>query len=160
MKPFNQLLTVSAVAATIAITAFAIPSATEQSAPFTEKFWVLESGSIVPAIDVSGDGKPDKDIRAMLEDCELDDAEMYKSGGKVMKHQGKVKCDEEDETTMESGTWKYNAATKQLTIHHYDTEKPQTLIVKEVTATKMVCTYEFTTPKGSKHLITGVFKVK
>ena len=157
MKPFVQLLTAGAIMAVI--TAFSLPADPKQSA-FTDKYWVLESSTIVPAIDVSGDGKPDNDIRAMLEDCEKDDGEMYKSGGKTFKHNGKVKCDEEDESVAESGTWKYNAATRQLTVHHYDTEKPQTLLVKEITSGKMVCTYEFTTPKGSKHLITGVFKAK
>lgn len=97
------------------------------------------------------DGKPDSDIRVMLEDCDQDDTEMFKAGGKTMKHNGKNKCDEEEEDEVESGTWKYNAATKQLTIHHNDTEKAQTLKVKEVSGNKMMMVHEFTSNKG-KHV--------
>lgn len=159
MKKNKTILTIAAVTGALAITAFNVPSIHEQQAPFADKYWILESSTVVPAVDLDMDGKPDSDIRVMLEDCDKDDAEMFKTGGKLMKHNGKDKCDEEEEDVVESGTWKYNAATKQLTSHHHDTEKPQTLTVKEVSGNKMVLVYEFTSNKG-KHVITGVYKVK
>ena len=138
-------------------TAFTLP--TIQKAPFADKYWKLESSVVSPAIDLNMDGKADTDIRVMLEDCEKDDAEMYRTGGTVMKHEGASKCDEEDEDVSESGTWQYNAGTKQLTIKHHDTGKPQTMTVKEVSGNKMVVVSEFTSSKG-KHSITAVFKAK
>lgn len=137
--------------------AFTLP--TIQKAPFADKFWKLESSVVSPAIDLNMDGKADSDIRIMLEDCEKDDAEMYKTGGTVMKDEGANKCDEEEEAIFESGTWKYNAGTKQLTIKHHDTRKPQTMTVKEVSGNKMVVVSEFTSSKG-KHSITAVYRTK
>lgn len=131
----------------------------KEKVPFADKYWILESSTITPAIDLDMDGKADTDIRVMLEDCERDDAEMFKSGGKIMKHDGKDRCDEEEEEVTESGTWTYDAATKQLTSKHNRASKPQTVLVKEVNASKMTVQYTFTSAKG-KHLINAVYKVK
>ncbi|MGN6416071.1 MAG: lipocalin family protein [Pseudobacter sp.] len=132
---------------------------TKEKLPFTDKYWVMESSTIIPAIDVDMDGKADTDIRVMLEDCERDDAEMFKSGGKIMKHDGKNRCDEEEELVTESGTWTYDAATRQLTSKHYETSKPQTVVIKEVNAGKMTVQYSFKSAKGN-HTITAVYKLK
>lgn len=126
---------------------------------FADKYWVMESSSITPAIDLDMDGKADTDIRVMMEDCERDDAEMFKSGGKILKHDGNKRCDEEEEQVTESGTWTYDANTKQLTSKHHSTSKPQTVLVKEVSASKMAVQYSFTSGKG-KHTIHAVYKVK
>lgn len=143
----------------IVITAFSQPVAMDQKAPFADKYWLLESSTVVPAIDLNMDGKPDNDIRVMLEDCNKDDAEMFKTGGKLMKHNGAKKCDEDEETVEESGDWTYNAATKEITSHHYDTDKPQTVILKEVSAGKMIVSYTFKSSKGN-HTITATYKAK
>ncbi len=145
--------------AVLVITAFNRTVAGKLQAPFADKYWLLESSTVVPAIDLDMDGKPDNDIRVMLEDCNKDDAEMYKTGGKIIKHNGAKKCDEDEETIEENGTWEYNAATKQLTSHHSDTDKPQTVTIQEVSATKMVATYVFKSAKAT-HTITAVFKSK
>ena len=139
------------------VTAFTLPA--DQKASFADKYWKFESSVVSPAIDLDMDGKADTDIRVMLEDCEKDDAEMYKTGGTVMKHEGANKCDEEDESVSESGSWEYNATTKQLTVKHHNTDKPQTMTVKEVSGNKMVVTSTFTSSKG-KHNITAVYKLK
>ncbi|WP_315823553.1 hypothetical protein [Paraflavitalea speifideaquila] len=120
----------------------------------------MESSTVVPAVDLNMDGKPDKDIRVMMEDCDLDDGEMYKTNGKTMKDNGRNKCDEEDEQVVESGTWTYDAASKQITVHHYNTDKPQTHTLKEISGSRMVLTYTFKTPKGSSHTITAVLRAK
>lgn len=160
MKTSQTLFTLAILAGASLITAFALPFNSQQKAPFADKYWILESGSVTPAIDLDGDGKADTDIRVMLEDCQKDDAEMYKTGGKVMKHDGKLRCDEEEEAVItEKGTWTYDAATKQLTSKDNSSSKPQTVTVKEATATKMVVTYVFTSTKG-KHTINAVYKAK
>lgn len=158
MKTSRIIFSVSALLSAAVITAFHLP-AIDQKAPFADKFWKLESSVVTPAVDLDMDGKADTDIRVMMEDCEKDDAEMYKSGGKVMKHNGANKCDEDDEEVLESGTWEYNATTKQLTIKHHDTRKAQTATVKEVSGNKMVVVSSFTSSKG-KHSITAVYKAK
>jgi hypothetical protein len=158
MKTSHTILGVAALAGAITLTAFSLPAA-DQKAPFADKYWKLESSIVSPAIDLDMDGKADTDIRVMMEDCEKDDAEMYKTGGTVMKHAGAIQCDEEEEAVSESGNWQYNAATKQLTIKHHDTRKPQTVTVKEVAGNKMVVVTEFTSSKG-KHSITAVYKAK
>lgn len=124
---------------------------------FADKYWVLESSVVEPAIDLNMDGKADTDIRVMLEKCDLDDAEMFKSDGKLLKDFGASKCDEEETNGKEVGNWKFDPATKQITSKHDDTEKPQVVTVKEVSGNKMVVTYKFTSSKGD-HTITGIYK--
>ncbi|MBO9635499.1 MAG: hypothetical protein J7578_20510 [Chitinophagaceae bacterium] len=145
------------------------PAATEPAAEtagsgvtqtaFADKYWVLESSVVEPAIDLNMDGKADTDIRVMLEKCELDDAEMFKSDGKLLKDFGSSKCDEEETNGKEVGNWKFDPATKQITSKHDDTEKPQVVTVKEVSGNKMVVTYAFTSSRGN-HTITGIYKAK
>ncbi|MGX5819501.1 hypothetical protein ACWKWU_14995 [Chitinophaga lutea] len=149
----------AALSVVSAVTAFIPAAPAAQQAPFADKFWILESSVVTPAIDLNMDGKPDTDIRVMMEDCEKDDTEMYKTGGKLIKNTGNVKCDEDEESQFESGTWQYDAATKKLTHHHYDTEKPETVIVKEVSANRLVISREFTSNKG-KHTITATLRAK
>lgn len=158
MKTSQIIFSLSAIVSITVITAFNLPD-TDQKFPFADKFWKLESSVVAPAIDLDMDGKADTDIRVMMEDCEKDDAEMYKTGGKVMKHNGTNKCEEEDEAVVESGTWEYNATTKQLTIKHHDTRKAQTATIKEVSGNRMIVVSSFTSAKG-KHTITAVYKAK
>lgn len=159
MNTKQKLRTIAALTAVGISTSFTQPAASSQHAPFTGKYWLLESSTVSPAIDLNMDGKPDTDIRVMQEDCEKDDAEMYKSDGKLMKNNGSRKCDDEEEAVEESGTWKYNAATKEITVHHYNTEKPQTVILKEVSGNKMVLSYTFKSTKAT-HIITAIYKAK
>jgi len=158
MKTIQQFRTLITLAIVLVIMAFGLPHSTQQ-APFTGKYWVLESSTVVPAVDLTMDGKPDSDIRVMMAKCELDDAEMYKTDGKIMKDQGAKKCEEDDEQVEEVGTWKYDAGKKQFTKKHYDTDKPQVVTLKEISATKMVLTYVFKSAKGS-HTATAVYKTK
>lgn len=157
MKTSQTLLALTIFIGASIATAFTFPA--DQKAAFADKYWILESSVVSPAIDLNMDGKADTDLRVMMEDCEKDDAEMFKTGGTVMKHEGANKCDEEDETVSESGTWQYNAATKQLTVKHHNTDKPQTMTVKEVSGNKMIVTSTFTSAKG-KHNITAIYKLK
>lgn len=130
-----------------------------QNEAFTDKYWKVETMTVSPAVDLDMDGKPDTDVRVLLEECEKDDAEMYKSNNKVMKHGGSEKCDEEDPDESEVGTWKYDASTRSLTVHHYDTRKPQVLTIKEVSSGKLVLTRTFQSNKG-EHLIHAVLRAK
>lgn len=157
MKTNQIIFSLAILSGASILTAFTFP--VDQKAPFADKYWKFESSVVTPAIDLNMDGKADSDIRVLLEDCEKDDAEMYKTGGTVMKHEGADKCDEEEETVFESGSWKYNPGTKQLTVKHHDTDKPQTMTVKEVSGNKMIVTSTFTSAKG-KHNITAVYKLK
>lgn len=148
-----------AVVATVFITAFITPSGKLQ-ATFTDKYWLMESSSIVPAFDMNGDGKPDADMKSYLQPCDLDDLELFKTNGKFYSNAGKLKCDENQETEEEKGTYTYNAASKQITLHQIDVESPIVVTLKELTATKMVGSFEFTSPDGVKHVVTATYKIK
>ena len=126
---------------------------------FTDKYWKLETITVSPAVDLDMDGKPDTDMRILLADCQKDDAEMYKSNNKVMKHEGSEKCDEEDPQESEVGTWKYDVSTKKLTLNKTDYNKPEVLTVKEVSSGKLVLTGTFRS-KNTEHLIHAVYKAK
>lgn len=142
------------------ITAFGFPSAPQQQASFSDKYWVLESSSIVPAADLNLDGKPDASLFEIMEECDKDDAEMFKSNGKYMTHHGNNKCNSDEEEVIESGTWKYDAAAKKITIHQIDVEQPQVATIKELSANKMVVVREFTYTDGKKHVITGTYRTR
>lgn len=157
MKTNKTIFSIAAVTGTLMITAFNAP---KQQPAFSDKYWMLESSSIVPAVDMNLDGKPDNDLASIMEECDKDDAEMFKSDGKVITHHGTKKCDEDEAVVIESGVWKYDPATKQITSHHIGVEKPQVVTIKELTASKMVVTYEFSETNGKKHTITGTYKVK
>lgn len=126
---------------------------------FTDKYWKLETITVSPAVDLDMDGKPDTDMRILLEDCQMDDAEMYKSNNKVMKHEGSQKCDDEDPQESEVGTWKYDSSTKKLTLNKNDYNKPEVLTIKEVSSGKLVVTGTFKS-KNAEHLIHAVYKAK
>lgn len=147
------------IAGALAIVSFTQPFTANQQAPFTGKYWILESSTVKPAADLDMDGKLDNDIHTLLPECDKDDAEMYRTDGKIVTHHGRNKCDEDEKPEAVTGTWKYNAATRQITSHHYDTGEPQTITLKEISGTRMVVTYEYNAGK-SKHLVTAVFKSK
>lgn len=159
MKAIKLVIPAAALGIIAGITSFETPESTNQSASFADKFWKVETITVSPAIDLDMDGKPDTDMKVMMEDCDKDDAEMFKSNNKIMKDGGEEKCDEEEEDIFESGTWKYDAAAKKITIKHHNTEKPSTATVKEVSATRLVLTSTFTSNKGN-HNIIAVYKVK
>lgn len=157
MKNFGKLLLASIVM--ITVMAFTYNKVSTPNEAFTDKYWKLETITVSPAVDLDMDGKPDTDMRILLEDCQKDDAEMYKSNNKLMKDEGSEKCDDEDPQQSEVGTWKYDASTKTLTINKNDSEKPQLLTIKEVSSGKLVVTGTFKS-KNATHLIHAVYKVK
>lgn len=160
MKNSKTIIAFTAVTGTLIFTAFGFRSIPEQQPSFSGKYWLLESSSIVPAADMNGDGKPDADLRDIMEDCDKDDAEMFRSDGKLMTHHGTNKCSGDEEEIVELGTWKYDPAAKQITTNQAGMEKPHVVTIKELTASKMVATFDFTSPDGQKHTITGTYKVK
>lgn len=157
MKNSKLIILTAAVAGTLIFTGFGAPV---QQPSFSDKYWVLESSSIVPAADMNLDGKPDADMRDIMEDCDKDDAEMFRSDGKMVTHHGTNKCDSDEEEIIESGTWKYNPATKQITSHQIGMEEILVTTIKELTASKMVAVYNFTSTDGQKHTITGTYRLK
>lgn len=131
---------------------------TLQSAPFADKYWKISTITVSPAVDLDLDGKPDTDMRILIEDCDKDNAEMYHSNKKIIEHVGKVRCDEYDEEIVEKGTWKYDAATQKLTMDMKDTGR-QVVTVVEAASRRLVLHYPFMAKDG-KHLVRAVYSVK
>jgi hypothetical protein len=132
--------------------------ASAQQAAFEDKYWQLVTITVSPAVDLDLDGTPDTDMRILLEDCDKDDAEMFSSHHKILKHTGTIKCDEEQADEVESGTWEYEPASKKLTTRRQGAD-PQTLTVAGVTSNRLVLHYTLTAKDGD-HLVTAIFKVK
>ena len=90
-----KIVQLFAAAGIIAGTACLISFTTAHQSPsFTGKFWKPVTMTVSPAIDLDLDGKPDTDLLANLEECDQDDAEMYKSNGKTIKHGGTGRFDD------------------------------------------------------------------
>ncbi len=159
----NSRITMIVCCITLLVTAIAFTVKPHQTAvpSFTDKYWKIESITVSPAVDLDMDGKPDADATILLEECDRDDAEMYKSDRTIIKHAGTKKCDDDDPLEEEVGEWSYNEATKTITQTRYDSDRePASLTVKEVSASKLVLQSSFTTTKNTVHQLTAVYKLK
>ncbi len=147
---------------TLAISAIAFTSKTQNSSQrFTDKYWVVESVTVSPSIDLDLDGKPDTDMTILIEECEKDDALMFKSDNTLIQHVGEKKCDDDDPIEEEVGEWSYNESTKTLTQNRFDSDgKPQSALIKSVSPTKLVIHTSFTTTNNKEHLVVAVYKAK
>lgn len=131
------------------------PTSTAEGVPFGDRYWVLTSTTIHPALDVDMDGEPDTDLTILQEPCERDDASKYRSDGVILTDHGSVRCDEEEEREEETGTWSYDASTKTVTMDHYDSDKPVIATVSSASSTKIVLTSRHESAHGT-HTITAV----
>lgn len=129
------------------------------SSPFGNKYWLIESSTIYPALDINQDGRPDTDLSAYREACEKDDADLFKEDGTIITNRGKVVCDEYDKQEEKTGTWLYDPATKKLTIKKDESRKAAEYTVKEASANRVVLVTEHKSSKNV-HTITTVFKAK
>ncbi|RPD42408.1 hypothetical protein EG028_04310 [Chitinophaga barathri] len=158
MKILQKLYTAAAITSLAAAVSFTAPSAGRQ-APFIDKYWVYESSTVVPAVDLDMDGKPDNSISVLLEECQEDDARMFKGSGKIVEDYGKNKCGDDEVSSEETGDWTYNAATRQLSTKDYNTDEPEILTLREISASRMVLVRVFRSNKG-EHTITAVYKTR
>ncbi len=83
---------------------------------FVGKRMVLSSFIMDPAVDLDGDGKVDPDLMAFLEDCEKDNIVIFEKGGKLSGENGAKRCDDDELSEGNAGTWTYNEQTKILRI--------------------------------------------
>lgn len=131
----------------------------QNSSPFGVHFWVVSSSSVHPAIDINGDRKPDTDLRIVVPDCELDDADQYQSDGTILTDYGRLSCDDEQEQREESGTWSFDVATKMLTIEKYDGGGSIQAKLESTSGTELVFVSELRSSKGT-HAIRTALKIR
>jgi hypothetical protein len=134
-------------------------SESQNSSPFGAHFWVVSSSTVHPAIDINGDGKPDTDLRIVVPDCELDDADQYQGDGTILTDYGRLSCDDEQEQQEESGTWSYDVTTKMLTIEKYDGGGSIQAKLESTSGTELVFVSELRSSKG-RHTIRTTLKIK
>lgn len=132
---------------------------TTQDSPFGNKRWALASSTISPALDVNGDGKPDTDLTILTQVCEKDDSELYTPEGTIITYRGKSRCEEDEEDEEETGTWEYDARTKTLTVHRYDSRRPVISKVVSVSAQQIELSSQHKSSSGT-HTIKTILKVK
>ncbi|WP_158624913.1 hypothetical protein [Gynurincola endophyticus] len=126
--------------------------------PFGNKYWLIESSTIQPALDVNMDGKPDTDLLVIREVCEKDDADLFREDGIIITHRGKVLCDEYEEEE-ETGTWLYDAKTKKMTVKKDESRKSIEYTVKEANANRIVLITQYKSANNI-HTITTTFKAR
>lgn len=73
-----------------------------------------------PAIDIDGDGKPDKDLLNFMPECARDNTINFEKGGKLSGSEGAKTCPSADDDNSPASygpsTWTYDKATKVVRI--------------------------------------------
>ncbi len=131
----------------------------QQSSPFGSRYWLIESVTASPGLDILNNGKPETNLLKVVPPCELDDAVLYKPDGTIVTHRGKLKCEDEEEETEETGSYTYHPATKKLVQKNYDSRKTIEATLIESTPSKLVFISTLETGKGSRK-ITTVYRAK
>ncbi|MCU0324816.1 MAG: lipocalin family protein [Spirosomaceae bacterium] len=84
----------------------AAPSKTEL---LTKAKWAWTAGTVSPAYDFFGDGKPiSGDYRSKYPSCYQDDIHIFDAAGKYTADEGATKCDPSDPQIYSQGTWKWD----------------------------------------------------
>lgn len=116
-----------------------VPSKTEL---LTKAKWKWTAGTVSPAYDFFGDGKPIAgDYYSKMPKCYQDDIRTFEASGKYLVDEGASKCDPNDPQIYTEGTWKWEA---NETILSFATNDRGSYIwkVTELTDTKMSVTEE------------------
>ena len=148
-----HFVSLAAVAAILSGANWHNGATTAQDSPFGDRYWVIASVTIHPALDVDMDGKPDTDLLILRESCERDDADQYRSDGIIFTNRGSAHCDEEEEREEETGTWSFDPSTKTVIMEHYDSSKPVKASIVSASSTQVVLTSAHESAKGT-HTIT------
>ncbi len=126
---------------------------------FGKHYWIVESSTIVPALDVDMDGIPDTNLLIMQETCERDDADFFREDGVILTHWGEMLCDDEEEEISETGTWKFNNEKQLLTIKKDHSRKLMEAKLVKKTSNQLVFSSNHKSSK-SDHVITLKLKRK
>jgi hypothetical protein len=124
----TRSMLLSALALTIIITGCKkdrIEVEPEGTASFVDKTWKLDAMTINPAIDWDEDGIPDTDILGLMDECDTDDLITLRKDGKTITNFGKVKCDPTEPNESPTGSWKFDAASKKMTLIHDEGEEEE-----------------------------------
>ncbi len=130
----------------------------QQAVSFTDKNWQLSKLTVAPEVDWDMDGKPDKDIFALLEHCEQDDILFLRKDHRVIRGSGEEKCEEDEKNRYDNGSWTYNEKKQVLILDEVD--KTEEYTVAESAAGSLTLLYRFNTTDGKPHTMTAVFKLK
>ncbi|MFZ4261705.1 hypothetical protein ACFRAE_06665 [Sphingobacterium sp. HJSM2_6] len=136
------------------------PADAEMSNPlFGNNYWIVESSTIHPALDLDMDGKPDTDVLILQEPCDRDDADLFRADGVILTDWGNIRCDEEEEGITETGTWKFNPQKQILTIKKDHSRKLMEAKLIQKTSNQLTFTAHHKSSK-SEHVITLKLKRK
>ncbi|GGH21087.1 hypothetical protein FAZ19_15220 [Sphingobacterium alkalisoli] len=129
------------------------------NSPFGNHYWAVSSATIEPALDLDMDGKPDSDLRALVPDCEGDDADRYLEDGTIVTDRGSKSCDIDEERQEETGTWSYDPSTRVLVMEKYDGSRPVHSHLESVSSTQIIFISRHSSAKGI-HTVRTILKVK
>ncbi len=111
---------------------------------FSDKKWQPVSLIIDPALDIDGDGKPDKDLMQFMPACQKDDIVVFQKDGKVMNDNGSNRCEANEAKTEQTGTWTYDEAAKTIKIKTSDNpSEVESWQIVESTSTTLKVRYDF-----------------
>ncbi|MDB5242009.1 MAG: hypothetical protein JWP57_2634 [Spirosoma sp.] len=101
-----------------------------QNLAFVGPQWQMSAFLLDPSVDFDGDGKADSDILPFMPACDRDNAIIFNADGKISGLEGQLRCDNEPAKNQKPDTWRYNDATKTITIT--DGEDPTDVSTWEV----------------------------
>lgn len=105
----------------------------------TSSPWKWTGGTITPAFDVFGDGKPiSGDYFSKAPKCWQDDIYIFTSANKFMHDEGGSKCDISDPQIYSEGTWAFETAENVIRIKTSTNVNDDSLWgINEITATSL-----------------------
>ncbi|GEM_PF-1192873 len=129
----------------------------KRSSPFDDRYWLVESIIIHPALDLNRDGKPETDLLKLLPTCERDNVDLYRKDGLIITEWGTLNCDEDEENGIETGIWSFDPDTQTLTVEKYDSHEPIIAKVSTTTDNRIELLSTYISEKGF-HTIKTILK--
>jgi hypothetical protein len=110
----------------------------------TKPTWKLTAYTVDPAAPFTSGGVAVANWYAQMSNCSKDDIYKFNASGSYAFEEGATKCNPNDPTVWESGTWKFNT-TSTVVIMSETSPKTDSYEYKlgELTATKLVLVYEY-----------------
>jgi hypothetical protein len=135
-----------------------VAPAPTNTALLTSKTWMLTGLTIDPALPYTSGGPAVSNWYAQLGNCDKDDTYKFNDSGSYAFEVGATKCNANNSTVWESGTWKFNATEKVILMNK---TSPSASIyeygVVELGTSKMILTYQVQSG-GTVYTLTNTFQ--
>ncbi|GAB2617284.1 hypothetical protein GCM10027035_11980 [Emticicia sediminis] len=151
-KQITLYLTFSILLFVVSCKKDAEPTPQTRAEMLTSSPWKWVAGTVTPAYDIFGDGKPiNGDYFSKAPKCWQDDIYTFTSANKFTHDEGATKCDPSDPQIYSQGTWAFETADNVIRIKTSSNPSDDSLWgINELTSTSLKVV-EFYTENGKQY---------